>query len=74
MGDILDSIVYRSPNRILPSIIEIVFEKMIRNKTKPHNPHYFDFLLDEEISKYEQNSLSVASKKMWLTLLEKTLS
>lgn len=74
MGDILDSLVYRCPNRMLPAIIEIVFDKLIRIKTKPHPPHYFDFLMDDEIAKYEQNSLSVTSKKMWLTLLEKTLS
>jgi hypothetical protein len=35
MGDLLDCLVYKCPQRMIPSILDLVFEKLIRDRTKP---------------------------------------
>lgn len=85
MGDLLDCITFKCPEKILEHIINIVTDKLI--KPGKQAPHFLDFLIP--LSKYgihsniiiathiqgcEATAGNKNSKLLWLTLLEKSLT
>lgn len=59
LGDLLDCLVYHIPESILPMIIDLVFEKLLKKNQN---------------GTYEATIANKNRKKLWLTLLEKALT
>jgi hypothetical protein len=59
LGDLLDCLVYKIPEVILPMIIDLVFDKLLKKKND---------------GTYEPTIANKNRKKLWLTLLEKALT
>ncbi len=59
LGEIIDALVYKIPEKILPLIIDLVFDKLLKKNAEGN---------------YEPAIANKNRKKLWLTLLEKTLT
>lgn len=59
LGDLLDCLTYRLPEKILPLVIDLAVDKLLKKNRD---------------GGYEVAIANKSRKKLWLTLLEKTLT
>lgn len=77
LGDLLDCIVFSHSELILKHIIDLVSEKLLKPRESSYKEVHFlaeKSAYFEDIMKYQPSVANKATKKLWLTVLEKALT